>query len=62
MRFIPARAGNGGAARAADLYRQACDAGDGLGCYDLAAHYLDGNGVPRDREKGTALLRQATTT
>ncbi len=41
--------------RAAELYRQACDGDDGLGCTSLASMYADGRGVSADLVQARAL-------
>jgi uncharacterized protein len=46
-------------ARAAALYRQACDAGWAVGCSSLGALLVMGEGVPRDPPAGAALVEQA---
>jgi TPR repeat protein len=55
--------GIGGApdpARAAELYRQACDAGDSRGCHNLGLMFAEGRGVQRaDPEQASALYTQA---
>jgi TPR repeat protein len=47
------------AARAAELYRQACDGEDAEGCRNLAALYEHAIGVEHDRARALALYRQA---
>ena len=46
-------------ARAAELYRGACDGGEALGCSNLGALFHDGIGVSRDAARALALYRQA---
>lgn len=47
------------AARAAALYRQACDGGWAVGCSSLGALLVMGDGVPREPAAGAALVEQA---
>jgi len=42
-----------------ELFRQACHQGWADGCERLAAIYLQGDGLPRDPEKGRGYLQQA---
>jgi hypothetical protein len=46
-------------AEALPLFTQACDGGDGGGCYGLAALYEDGKGVAKDYGKVKALYTKA---
>ena len=46
-------------AKAAALYRKACDAKDTLGCNNLAAFLLRGVGVARDPAAGLALYEKS---
>ncbi len=43
-------------ARAAELYRQACDVKDTMGCINFALLQARGNGVAKDAVKAQALL------
>lgn len=45
--------------RAADQFRQACEADHKYACRDLARLYESGTGVDRDRERAEALFRRA---
>lgn len=44
--------------RAADFYRQSCDAGENLGCVAFAAMQARGTGVPTDEPAASALLQK----
>lgn len=46
-------------ARAAALYRKACDGGWAVGCGSLGALHVLGEGVPRDANLGVKLVEQA---
>jgi TPR repeat protein len=50
------------AAQAAVLYRRGCDAGDGMGCGDLAGAYEKGQGVPKDGQAAVRLYERACAT
>ena len=45
--------------RALTLYRQACDAGDGLGCRNLAVSHRDGMATPVDHAEADRFMRRA---
>lgn len=45
--------------RAAGLFREAADAGDHYGQFNLSMLYISGNGVPRDEDLSMRLLRLA---
>src|SRR5438094_5062081 len=47
------------AARAAALYRKACDGGDARGCTNLGVMYANGDGVAKDAAQAVALNRKA---
>ncbi|WP_405029544.1 tetratricopeptide repeat protein, partial [Novosphingobium sp.] len=47
--------------RAADLFRQACDGDNALGCTNLATLYENGEGVAKDTGKALALYRKTLT-
>jgi TPR repeat protein len=49
----------GDGARAQGFYERACSAGRTAACHDLAILLWAGGGVPKDRPRATALLRQA---
>jgi TPR repeat protein len=44
---------------AADLFRHACDRGDGMACYSLGYMYAHGEGVDRDFSQAERLFRAA---
>jgi uncharacterized protein len=46
-------------ARAAALFKLACDGGEMRGCSALGEVYEDGNGVVKDEARAAALLKQA---
>ena len=48
-------------AQGATLFRTACDAGNTVGCTNLAQCYERGLSVPRDRRKAATLYRTACT-
>ena len=55
-------AGNGvraNKARAAELYKPACETGKVWACFNLALLYEDGDGVPKDKTIAAALFRKA---
>lgn len=45
-------------ARALQLYKKACDGGDGAGCNGLGFIYAKGNGVPRDLAQAQTYLQK----
>jgi len=47
------------AARAAELYRKGCDAGDTDGCANAGIMYERGEGVPKDEARAAELLRKS---
>jgi hypothetical protein len=49
-------------ARAAALYKQACDGGYAGGCVDLGAAYASGRGVAKDELRAVALYKQVCDT
>ena len=50
---------DGGPARAAQLYRRACESGHARGCFQLSELLDAGRGVPVDAERAAALRAQA---
>ena len=46
-------------AKAAEYYDQACKAGDGEACHELAAAYAKGNGVAKDAKLSKSLDQKA---
>jgi TPR repeat protein len=51
--------GKGDYAKAAKLWREACEAGNATGCYELAIVYRDGEGVTADPKREAELLEQS---
>ncbi len=48
-------------AKASKLWREACEAGNATGCYELAIVYREGEGVAPDPKRETELLERACT-
>jgi TPR repeat protein len=48
-------------AKAIAAYEKACAGGAGVGCFNLASMYLGAHGIPFDRTKGDAFMKQART-
>ena len=47
-------------ARAAELYKKACDGGNATGCYNLGVYYENGaGGLPKDLGQAAELFKKA---